>query len=427
MSDIVIRVENLGKRYRIGARRERYYTLRDSLAAAFTAPWRRITHSKRENGRSNPSQIWALEDISFEVKRGEVLGIIGHNGAGKTTLLKVLARITEPTQGRATVQGRVGTLLEVGTGFHPELTGRENVYLSGAILGMKKAEIDRKFDEIVAFAEVEKFTETPVKRYSTGMNVRLGFAVAAHLEPEILMVDEVLAVGDASFQQKCLGKMGSVAREGRTVLFVSHNMGAVTRMTDRCICLEMGHLVNNGEPTQVVREYLSQANQMAGGVGAVDLSKNADRRGEQDVVLRSVALSNQMGQQTSTFLEGEPIKIDIGLCVEVPVGQLELWFQVSTLEGTVLFASPSELREPRLKPGRYNVGSTIEPNNLRAGTYSILLKITSGNSDQDTVPDAIQFRVERHLAPDDNPVYARMESFGGSFRVDYEWSEITPV
>lgn len=427
MSDIAIRVENLGKRYRIGARRQRYYTLRDTLAGMFTAPWRRLSNSKHDNGRTNSSLFWALEDVSFEVKRGEVLGIIGHNGAGKTTLLKVLARITEPTQGRATVRGRVGTLLEVGTGFHPELTGRENVYLSGAILGMKKAEIDRRFDEIVAFAEVEKFTETPVKRYSTGMIVRLGFAVAAHLEPEILMVDEVLAVGDASFQRKCLGKIGSVAREGRTVLFVSHNMGAVTRMTNRCIRLDKGRLVDDGETTLVVRQYLAQANRNAGSRGSVDLSGISDREGDQGVVLRSVSLSNCEGQQTATFLEGEPIKIDIGLRAEEAVGHLEVWYQVRTLDGAVLFASPSGLREGRLSPGDYKIRSTIQPNHLRVGTYSVLLKITSGNSDQDSIEDAVQFTVERNLAPEDNPVFARMEGFGGAFRVDYDWSEITPA
>ncbi|MGB9487788.1 MAG: ABC transporter ATP-binding protein, partial [Terriglobia bacterium] len=222
MSDVVIHVENLGKRYRIGER-ERYLALRDILARAVAAPARLFRPRKPSSPNGDPTHIWALKDVCFEIRQGEVLGIIGRNGAGKTTLLKILARVTYPTQGFARVRGRMGSLLEVGTGFHPELTGRENVFLSGAILGMGKAEIQRKFDEIVAFSEVEKFIDTPLKHYSSGMQMRLAFAVAAHLEPEILLVDEVLAVGDISFQRKCLGKMSNVARAGRTILFVSHN------------------------------------------------------------------------------------------------------------------------------------------------------------------------------------------------------------
>ena len=230
MTDVAISVEKLGKLYRIGER-ERYYTLRDTLARSFAAPFRRLKETPQFATRDSQSEfIWALKDVSFEIKQGEVVGIIGRNGAGKSTLLKILSRITEPTEGEARIYGRVGSLLEVGTGFHSELTGRENIYLNGAILGMKKTEIDRKFDEIVAFAEVEKFLDTRVKHYSSGMYMRLAFSVAAHLEPEILIVDEVLAVGDAAFQKKCLGKMGEVAKEGRTVLFVSHNMVAIERL-----------------------------------------------------------------------------------------------------------------------------------------------------------------------------------------------------
>ena len=258
MSDIAIRVEKLSKRYRIG-QRERYYALRDVLARALTAPFRLFPdHRKSGESISNPQSpapdyIWALKDVSFEVKEGEVVGIIGRNGAGKTTLLKILARITEPTEGYAEVRGRVGSLLEVGTGFHPELTGRENIYLSGAILGMTKREIDRKFDEIVEFAEIEKFIDTPVKYYSSGMYVRLAFAVAAHLEPEILLVDEVLAVGDMTFQKKCLKKMDEVAKGGRTVLFVSHNMGAVRSLCQRGMVLDMGRMVYYGSIEDAVR------------------------------------------------------------------------------------------------------------------------------------------------------------------------------
>lgn len=257
MSETVIRTINLGKLYRIGEHQGSYRTLRETIVNAFSAPFRHL-YRKSQSPIHNPQSnfIWALKDISFEVKRGEVVGIIGRNGAGKTTLLKILSRITEPTEGWAEINGRIGSLLEVGTGFHPELTGRENIYLNGAILGMKRLEINHKFDEIVAFAEIEKFIDTPVKRYSSGMYVRLAFAVAAHLEPEILLVDEVLAVGDAAFQKKCLGKMGDVAKEGRTVLFVSHNMLAVESLCGRVIWLNDGSIVQEGQPSKIISLYL---------------------------------------------------------------------------------------------------------------------------------------------------------------------------
>ena len=250
MSRFAIDSHALSKRFRIGSSQQRYVTLRDSLAQLAVAPLQvmRRALARRE-------YVWALEDVSFQVAPGEVVGIIGRNGAGKTTLLKVLSRITEPTRGYCDIQGRVGSLLEVGTGFHLELTGRENIYLSGAILGMKKAEIDRCFDEIVAFAEVEKFVDTPVKRFSTGMFLRLAFAVAAHLETEVLLVDEVLAVGDASFQKKCLGRLGDAAHKGRTVLFVSHNMGAVRAICQRGIVLDEGRLVASGDIATCIETY----------------------------------------------------------------------------------------------------------------------------------------------------------------------------
>jgi lipopolysaccharide transport system ATP-binding protein len=260
--DAVIRAERLGKKYIIGheAERERYVALRDVIARAARGAWRRTKDMAR--GRAIVSgdsveEFWALKDVSFEVKRGEVLGIIGRNGAGKSTLLKILSRITEPSEGRVTIKGRVASLLEVGTGFHPELTGRENIYLNGAILGMTRAEIKRKFDEIVAFAEVERFLDTPVKRFSSGMYVRLAFAVAAHLEPEILIIDEVLAVGDFEFQKKCLGKMSEVSNRGRTVLFVSHNMAAVGRLCTRGLLLSGGCVAACGDAEAVVGEYAS--------------------------------------------------------------------------------------------------------------------------------------------------------------------------
>jgi lipopolysaccharide transport system ATP-binding protein len=250
VTDVAIRVQGLSKLYRIGER-QRYKSLRETIMRTLAAPFRR-------GGRRPLETIWALDDVSFEVMRGEVVGVIGRNGAGKSTLLKILSRITEPTRGRVEVYGRVGSLLEVGTGFHPELTGRENVYLNGAILGMKRAEIERKFDEIVAFAEVERFVDTPVKHFSTGMYLRLAFAVAAHLEPEILLVDEVLAVGDAPFQKKCLRKMGDVAKEGRTVFLVSHNMGAVSTLCNQVTYLAAGRLKAKGPTAEMVSMYLSE-------------------------------------------------------------------------------------------------------------------------------------------------------------------------
>ena len=250
--DIAIRIRGLGKKYQLGGRQENYLTLRDAIINSAKTPFNSILH---RNSDSSSKDFWALKDVSFDVHKGEVVGIIGRNGAGKSTLLKILSRITTPTEGEVEIHGRVGSLLEVGTGFHPEMTGRENIFLNGSILGMKKIEIEQKFDEIVKFAEIEKFLDTPVKRYSSGMYVRLAFAVAAHLEPEILVVDEVLAVGDAQFQKKCLGKMGAVAKEGRTVLFVSHNMAAVETLCCRGVVLDHGLIRFDGTQTAAISEY----------------------------------------------------------------------------------------------------------------------------------------------------------------------------
>ena len=264
MSHTVIQARNISKRYRIGER-EQYGALRDVISGWLTKPWQSLRSSSLNNDRnhardgSQDNTIWALRDVSFDIEQGEVVGLIGRNGAGKSTLLKILSRITKPTQGHVRLRGRIGSLLEVGTGFHPELTGRENIYLNGAVLGMKRAEIIRKFDEIVAFAEVEKFIDTPVKRYSSGMHMRLAFAVAAHLEPEIMLIDEVLAVGDASFQKKCLGKIGKVAEQGRTVLFVSHNMVAVQDLCRRVIWIDEGKIAEQGDSESVIKNYLKES------------------------------------------------------------------------------------------------------------------------------------------------------------------------
>jgi lipopolysaccharide transport system ATP-binding protein len=301
MSDIAIQVENISKLYQIGRAQVQHDTLRDALVD-------RLKHLGRRRPPDDPSDhIWALKDVSFDVKQGEVMGIVGRNGAGKSTLLKILSRVTEPTEGRALIHGRVGSLLEVGTGFHPELTGRENIYLNGAILGMRREEIERKFDEIVAFAEVEKFLDTPVKRYSSGMYVRLAFAVAAHLEPEILVVDEVLAVGDAGFQKKCLGKMEEVSQAGRTVLFVSHNMAAIEALCNRCVALINGRVTQVGQSTDVIRKYLSRIVDTGRSQG---LGQRTDRLGSGQVRYTNVRFLDKAGQEITQLVMGEPLTIE---------------------------------------------------------------------------------------------------------------------
>jgi len=307
MSDTVIQVENLSKRYRLGER-EPYKALRDIIASGVSAPFRRLTHRQEGKHQANPEYIWALRDVSFEVKQGEIVGIIGRNGAGKTTLLKVLSRVTEPTKGWAKVWGRVGSLLEVATGFHPELTGGENIYLNGAILGMKKTEIVRKFNDIVDFAEIGDFLDTPVKHYSQGMYVRLAFSVAAHFEPEILFIDEVLAVGDAAFQQKCLGKMEDVARGGRTVLFVSHNLAAVTNLCSVVYLLDEGQVVTSGLPQPVIEKYLATVRPSH----AVSLRQRQDRSGDGRMRFTDLVIQDSKGNPISVATSGQDIEISVG-------------------------------------------------------------------------------------------------------------------
>ena len=318
MSDIAIRVKNLGKQYHIGALQKNgggysYKSLRDTIANAATAPFRAARalmgqKDARQNHQDNT--IWALKDVSFDVKKGEIVGVIGRNGAGKSTLLKLLSRITEPTTGRVEIHGRVGSLLEVGTGFHPELSGRDNVYLNGAILGMKRAEIAKNFDAIVAFAGVERFIDTPVKHYSSGMYLRLAFAVAAHLQTEVLIVDEVLAVGDAEFQKKCLGKMREVSTgEGRTVLFVSHNMSAILQLCDRGILLRSGTLGLDGPCEMVASNYLSDAYESSG--GQIDLRNHPARLPSCRPILSQITMRNGSGEAASQFFPDEAIAIEI--------------------------------------------------------------------------------------------------------------------
>ncbi len=371
MSDVVIRAENLSKRYRIGER-ERYLALRDILARSLAAPFRWFQTSKARihNSRSD-SFIWALKDVSFEVKRGDVIGIIGRNGAGKSTLLKILSRITEPTEGYAEIRGGVRSLLEVGTGFHPELTGRENIYLNGAILGMKKAEIDRKFDEIVGFAEVEKFIDTTVKHYSSGMYVRLAFAVAAHLEPEILLVDEVLAVGDASFQKKCLNKMQDVGQEGRTVFFVSHNMPAITRLCQRAILLDNGRVWCDGLSHQAVSVYLQS------GIGTTAVREWPDLNeapGNDVVRLYAVRVRTEEGKTTDVVDIRRPVGIEMEFQVLTPGWVLVPNYHFYNEEGVCVFVAsdhdPAWRRRPR-PAGHFISTAWIPGNFLSEGTLIV--------------------------------------------------------
>jgi len=314
MSDLAIRCDGIAKQYRIGER-EKYKALRDVLTNAIASPFRLMHRALRGNspaGRQPDSWIWALEDVSFQVQRGEIVGIIGQNGAGKSTLLKILSRITQPTRGQGEIWGRVGSLLEIGTGFHPELTGRDNIYLNGAILGMKKEEITRKFDEIVAFSEIENFIDTPVKRYSSGMEVRLAFAVAAHMESEILIVDEVLAVGDTQFQKKCLGKMGEVARAGRTVLLVSHNMAAIHALCSRAILLEHGRAVKDGTPVETTRFYLEGLENQADS-STVDLRSAAIPRSGKARIFSELRMKNAAGASTTAYLCGDDMVVELDI------------------------------------------------------------------------------------------------------------------
>lgn len=297
-----IKINQISKRYRIGGLHPGYMTFREMLGGVVTAPFRKL---KSGNGSQT---LWALSDINLEIEQGELVGIIGHNGAGKSTLLKILSRVTKPTTGEVELFGRVGSLLEVGTGFHPDLTGRENIFLSGAILGMRRAEIERKFDEIVAFSELEKFIETSVKWYSSGMYVRLAFSVAAHLEPEILMMDEVLAVGDAAFQQKCLNKMHDIRQQGRTILFVSHDMAAITRLCKRVVLLEKGRVTCDGEPREVVRHYLSSSLKTG---ASREWSNPLDAPGDQVVRLRRVRVRDEAGNTIPVVDIRKPLGIEL--------------------------------------------------------------------------------------------------------------------
>jgi lipopolysaccharide transport system ATP-binding protein len=422
MSKPIIEVEHLSKCYRIGATRERYLSLRDELAkktrrvsSAFSRAFR-----KGQPGPSdNETDFWALNDVSFSVQEGEAVGIIGRNGAGKSTLLKILSQITPPTKGQIIMRGRVASLLEVGTGFHPELTGRENIFLNGAILGMTRVEIRKKFDEIVAFSEVEKFLDTPVKRYSSGMYVRLAFAVAAHLEPEILVVDEVLAVGDAAFQKKCLGKMGNVATEGRTVLFVSHNMGSIQHLCKKSIYLERGSILRAGNTTKVIETYLSSLNK----VNNQCLADIKDRKGNGKVRIVKAYFMRTNGDNATDVLSGDNICLMLGYVTDGriinPVFKMSAYNQF----GQMVMHCDSSVTESDFRELQHDgiVGCWFQRFPLAAGNYKLNVSVEANGELLDHISSALSFVV-------------RNGNFYGTGRicnglkeiclVDYSWRQI---
>jgi homopolymeric O-antigen transport system ATP-binding protein len=387
----IIRVEGIGKQYRIGKRQAPYKTLREAIVSAAQAPLRLF----ERNGKPENRAIWALKDVSFDVTPGEVVGVIGSNGAGKSTLLKILSRITEPTAGRVDLYGRVGSLLEVGTGFHPELSGRENIYLNGAILGMKRGEIDRKFDEIVTFAEVESFIDTPVKRYSSGMYMRLAFAVAAHLEPEILLVDEVLAVGDAVFQKKCLGKMRDVGRQGRTVLFVSHNMDAVLNLCERVIVIANGQVQYAGPTCEGVNSYRQITSDLC--EGEVNLTFHPSRHPDSLPLLKTIRLLDESGNPKGRFVTGEKMMIEFTFDPIIPLARPQFGVGVEDSLGSRIFAVATYLADSQLPPLEEpcKVICHIEELILAPGRY--VLSLSAGdhyNTLMDRLDCAVAFEVD---------------------------------
>lgn len=400
MSELAIRVEALGKMYRIAPPEERANTMRDAIAHAARKSVHSVPKLFRRKARTETPEntVWALRDVSFEVDRGEVVGIIGSNGAGKSTVLKILSRITEPTTGEVEIRGRVGSLLEVGTGFHSELTGRENIYLNGAILGMPRVEIDRKFDEMVTFAEVARFIDTPVKHYSSGMYLRLAFAVAAHLEPEILVVDEVLAVGDAAFQRKCLGKMTEVAGEGRTIVFVSHDMDAIQRLCSRCIYLRRGEIAVEGPVRSVIADYLLGSDESPLPNQWIDLSA-VGRTGAGGARFTRVRYS------VAGRAEGKRLhpldSVEFEMCIHSETARVvrSLAVYIRSSDGMKLINADTVSRglELELEPGENFVRMSLEPIALTPGRYSVglwLAELASGRSVLDHVDSAFQLELE---------------------------------
>jgi len=429
MGSPIISVEGLSKCYRIGAREEGYKTFRETIVESLKAPirnfrrLRKLTQFKgnetNESGQSLSSDlIWALREVSFEVKEGEVLGVIGRNGAGKSTLLKILSRITEPTAGDVKLYGRVSSLLEVGTGFHPELTGRENIFLNGAILGMTKVEIAKKFDEIVSFAEIEKFIDTPVKRYSSGMYVRLAFAVAAYLESEILLVDEVLAVGDSQFQKKCLGTMGNFTREGRTVLFISHNMGAINTLCERVIWIDNGKVLLDGPAHTVVNSYLSESAQNA----SKKVWDEGKRPGNRLFQLVSVSVKNSAGELAKEINISEEATVEIQYVVLEEKTQVHCSLVLFDASGYCVFGSLSntdmEFHNRQLLRGQYVSSCKLYGNLLNNGRYHVsIIGATAYWSEGFRADFAISFdAVDDGVLKSDYP-----GAYGGVVRPKLSW------
>jgi len=420
-----ISVKNLGKQYKIGAAQQKfqYNMFRDVIVDTLMTPVRifRALRGQGMRGATHTSMLWALKDVSFDLEEGKVLGIVGRNGAGKSTLLKILSRVTEPTVGTVSVRGRVGSLLEVGTGFHPELTGRENIYMNGAILGMRSAEIDSKFDEIVDFSEVSQFIDTPVKRYSSGMYLRLAFAVAAHLEPEILVVDEVLAVGDAEFQRKCLGKMGDVAQQGRTVLFVSHNMSAILRLTQEAIVLKKGQLIKRAPTAEAVDYYLSSGQAESGERiwGAEDIPAAS-----QPFTPVAIRIKERGGKVVDTVRSTEPVTIEWEYQLDAPVTGLRVGMYLSTMRGEYVFtafdtddASQFEQFGAR-KAGRYVSRCNIPADFFNEGRYLLGVNASSfGVRRYFMDENALSFNVDISGAPGTQWPEVRQ----GSIRPRLDW------
>jgi lipopolysaccharide transport system ATP-binding protein len=420
MSHIAIDVEALGKTFQIGGAQKSYYRLTDQLVDMITAPFRRagsLIRGQAGGATDLDETIWALKEVSFQIKPGEVVGIIGRNGAGKSTLLKILSGITDPTNGYADIYGRVGSLLEVGTGFHPELTGRENMYLNGAILGMKKAEIEGKMDEIVAFAEIDKFLDTPVKHYSSGMYVRLAFSVAAHLEPEILLVDEVLAVGDMAFQRKCLGKMDDVAQQGRTVLFVSHNMGLLQQLCERGIFLQHGTVHTDGTITEAVDAYLQTLERAK----SQDLSKRTDRKGVGEARLVNTEVNNGSSPILKT---GQPAQFVFRVDASVPGIACNFFIYDSIGQPVTSFYSRARGPEDTYDPtGGLKFVCDLDELLLLPGRYRIDVAIVGDNKLQDFVEAATVFEVG------DGQVGGRLAQHDGKFSVmvNHRWTLPTKI
>ena len=421
MSDSVIKVAGLSKQYRIGEKREKYKTLRDSLTESVLRSVRGLGRAVRRNGhRPNPDRfIWALRDLSFEVKPGEVLGIIGRNGAGKSTLLKVLSRITEPTSGYADVTGRVGSLLEVGTGFHAELTGRENIYLNGAILGMKRAEIEQKFEAMIDFAEIPKFIDTPVKHYSSGMYLRLAFAVAAHLEPEIMLVDEVLAVGDAEFQKKCLGKMRDVAHRGRTILFVSHNMEALLSLCSRCIVISDGGLTYDGAPEDAVNFYHKNFSSTVNQTDA-HMVYNTPASSPDETCITQIEILDAMGNPQPILHTWDDLLFRIHYQSAEDIRNGSVILDIRDFKDQRLIVLDSGLRVP-LRKGTHTIDCFLPRLPLPAGEFFLAGGLTVSSYDwlwRQSHLGALQVYGSDVLELGRPPSYSRM-----MFVAAHEWSE----